>query len=292
MADHRDPSKHHFIPEFYLRGWTGEDGRFERYTRPIPNKIAVRRVFPSETGWLRDLYASPGHELGNYWLETRIFQQIDNNAARTLRKLNGNPSLVSAEERSSWTLFLRSLFHRTPENLRATIASASAIWDETIEELRASYDRRRGPHDPLTFDEYKATRTPLKVHASAQTSLPNLMANPKIGEFLQSLHTRIITLPPEARDFLLSDDPLARSNGLKKNGGHIAIPISPRKLFVSAWQEDFLDEITAMSPGELVKGVNCWVVESARHFVVARDVSQDRFIRNRFGNAPKDPIMN
>jgi Protein of unknown function (DUF4238) len=248
-------------------------------------------VFPSEVGWLKDLYASPGHSLGENWLETRIFQQIDNNAARALRKLNREKPILSSSERTWWTLFLRSLLHRTPENLQATIESGSIIWEETIEELQPIYANLRGHNDPVTFEKYKAKRGPSDVRASVLTILPSLMANPRIGEFFQNLHTQIFTLPDDVCDFLLSDDPLARTNGLMKKDGHFAIPISPRKLFVSAWKREFLQQVSGMAPKELVLGVNSWVVESARHFVVARDTSQDRFIRNRFGRNLKSPIM-
>jgi hypothetical protein len=36
-----DPAKHHYIPEFYLKWWTGHDGRLERYTQPIPGGLGI-----------------------------------------------------------------------------------------------------------------------------------------------------------------------------------------------------------------------------------------------------------
>ena len=291
MPDSKDPTKHHYIPEFMLRWWTGDDGRFERYTRPIPSKIAVRRVFPSETGWMKNLYASPGDSRGEHWLETRLFQVIDNDAAPALRKLNLDPENITGEERSAWTLLLRSLAHRMPDHLRSTVASGEAIWEQTIEELRGIYPTKRGPNDPETFDEYKASRTAEGIRASVLRVLPNIMANPRLGQFLNNLHTRILTLPSGTRDFLLSDDPLMRTNGVMKPDGHIAIPISPRSLFVSTWKVEMLDQIAGMPPRELSKAVNQWQVESARYFVIGRDRSQDQFIRNRFGNDLKQPLL-
>lgn len=292
MPEANDPTKHHYIPEFFLRWWAGEDGRFERYDRPIPSKIMVRRVFPSEAGWMKNLYASPGHNLGPQWLETHIFQVIDNKAAPVLRKLNGDgvPTL-SAEERSAWTIFLRSLSHRTPDYLRATIASGIAVFDETVEELRAVYESLKKEGDPASFEAYKASLTTEDAKRASQKMLPDIMLNPRIGQFLNDLHTRVITLPSYARDFLISDDPLARTNGIMKQDGHIAIPISPRRLFVSTWSKATLQQISNMQPNELVTNVNRWAVESARYFVAARDRSQDRFIRNRFGADLKQPIL-
>lgn len=292
MKPPKDPTKHHYIPEFLLRWWAGPDGRFERYDRPIPSKIMTRRAYPSEAGWFENLYASPGHSLGPQWLETRVFQTIDNLAAPVLRKLNSDPiPALSAEERSAWTVFLRSLSHRTPHYLRSTIASGMAHYQQSVATLRAEYIAWQKDGDPSEFDTYVANLTPEKTRLAALQMLPEIMGNPRVGQFLNSLPTRVITLPKGTRDFLMSDDPMARTNGLKTEHGHIAIPISPRRLFVSTWRPETLQRIVDTPPQQLVANMNRWVVESARYFVAARDRSQDRFIRNRFGVDPKDPIL-
>ena len=154
-APRRDPSKHHYIPEFYLRWWTGEDGRFERYTQPVSGKVAVRRVYPSEAGFRRNLYESPGEpERARFWLETRLFQNIDNRAARALAKLNADPvPMLSVEEMSYWSIFIRSLHHRTPERLQAFRVSGQSEWLQALDEAREEYPRLKGEQDPETFEE-------------------------------------------------------------------------------------------------------------------------------------------
>ncbi|MES2450166.1 MAG: DUF4238 domain-containing protein [Pseudomonadota bacterium] len=77
MGEAQDPTKHHYIPEFFLRQWIGDDRRLERYDRPHPSKIMARRVFPSEVGWIKNLYTSPGDDLGRQWLEKKVFQVIE-----------------------------------------------------------------------------------------------------------------------------------------------------------------------------------------------------------------------
>jgi len=37
----------------------------------------------------------------------------------------------------------------------------------------------------------------------------------------------------------------------------------------------------------IVRQMNIWTVEGARHFVVSRDLRQTRFIENHFGANPK-----
>lgn len=286
------PNKHHYIPEFYLSAWAGDDRKFERYDKPTPSKIMARRVFPSEAGWKKNLYISPEDGHDPQWLESQIFQVIDSRAAIALRKMNADAlQEFLATDRSAWTVFLRSLLHRTPENLGATIAHATEMLNEAIEESRERYPELRGHKDPATYEEFKATMLPDWKRRIALQALPALIANPQIGQFLHNMPTRIFTLPDHTRDFLISDDPLARTNGLEKSDGYIAIPISPRKLFVSAYRRELLDQMAAMKPEALVRMMNIWTVESARHFVAARDRSQDKFIRNRFGKSLKSPLL-
>ena len=104
----------------------------------------------------------------------------------------------------------------------------------------------------------------------------------------ESLSVFPLFSPPEGGvDYLLSDDPLARTNGLKRPDGHLAIPISPRRLAVGVYEQKFLDEFRRLEPRELVRRMNIWTVEGARHFVVSTDRKQTRFIANRFGRNPK-----
>lgn len=87
-----------------------------RYNRPVPNKIMARRVFPSEMGFERNLYRYPDQNPTKAaWLETKVFQRIDDLAAPVLQKLNADlPSQLMSEERPAWSVFVRALFYRTP----------------------------------------------------------------------------------------------------------------------------------------------------------------------------------
>lgn len=292
MPEPKDPSKHHYIPQFYLKWWTGEDGRLERYTRPVPNKVAVRRVFPSETGFSKDLYLSPGEIMReSHWLETRIFQRIDDRAALVMRKLNATPPIdLNAEEQSSWSVFVRTLFYRTPAGLHAVKDTGAREWLSAMEAARERYHVLKGPNDPDNFDDYMAARSREEIERSVINVLPNIFVSEGVGQVLNDLHKRLIDLPRSVPTFLISDDLLSRTNGIMVEGGHFALPISPRRLMVMSWQRETLETIVRLTPTELVTSVNRWVVESARHFVGAVDKTQDRFVRNRFGSDLKIPI--
>jgi hypothetical protein len=285
VKPNQDPAKHHYIPEFYLRRWIGADGRLDRYDRPIPGKIMVRRSYPSEVGFERHLYTSLAEpESQQNWMETRLFQVIDSRAAKTLEKLNQNPApSLSLEDMSYWSVFIRSLHHRTPSRLRDFKTSGHSQWLIAIDKAKSQYSTLKSENDPPTFEEYRLLHTSETVDLLVLRVLPGILFGERVGIFLNNLHKRIYRLPDGLPDYLISDAMLAMSNGLQVAGGHYAIPLSPRSLLIAAYEKDTIVASDEMEPYEMLKAMNRWVVGRARYFVGARDRSQDRFIRNRFG---------
>jgi hypothetical protein len=283
------PHRHHYVPQFYLREWTGPDGKLERYTKPIEGKLDIKRRPTKAVGWWEDLYRAPENDPHkDNFLEWGFFKQLDDRAARVFRLLNSTPiPALSAEEISIWSTFLMSLLHRTPEALAAYKETAGRIYDETVPEVRGRYAELRASNDPETVEEYEASLTAEDRERAVMRNFVSVIVNPKIGNFLNRLHWTAFDRPEDCPDYLLSDDPLARTNGLKKPDGHLAIPVSPRRLAVGVYERKFIDEFRGFEPRELIKRMNTWTVEGARHFVVSTDLRQSRFIKNRFGANPE-----
>lgn len=282
--------KHHYIPEFYTKWWAGTDGRVERFTKH--RHIVDRRVHPARVGWQWDLYQIP-HTDGPeaQAVEERFFRQLDDIASVALKKMNASPMVqLDVRETSAWSVFMMSLLHRTPEYLSATKETSRRMWQEMIPEVRERYETLRTSTDPETFEEYVAQRDPAETDRSLMWNLPHLIANARIGSVLNQMEWHALDVPVAEPSLLLSDDPLARTNGILNPGGHLAMPLSPRRLLVVAHEADTMRSIDRMPIRQLVKNMNKWTVESARHFVVATDLSQAPFIRKRFGTNPKTPL--
>jgi Protein of unknown function (DUF4238) len=77
------PKKHHYLPEFMLRSWAGQDGKFVRYMPVHDGRLDKKRVFPSQAGFELDLYTIQGFE--DPWkatsLEHSFFAPLDTHAA-------------------------------------------------------------------------------------------------------------------------------------------------------------------------------------------------------------------
>lgn len=252
----------------------------------------VRRVFTSEVGFVKDLYASPGVEPSkSQWLESEFLQQIDSKAARCLAKmLQSPPRNLNDVEQSAWSVFIRTLHHRSPEALRATQFHGMRIWEETVRGLGDRYQELRTETDPATLDEYIESHSQAEVYRAVLEFFPSTMMSDRVGQFLNDLQRVVIEIDENVPNLLISDAIPIRTNGLANRGGHYAIPLSPTRLLVAAHEDETLRLIKGLSAKDLVTSVNSWIVERAKRFVGATDRKQDRFVRNRFGKSPIDPV--
>jgi hypothetical protein len=287
------PRQHHYIPRFLLSGWTTGDGRLIRYEMPRPGKLFQSRRYPSEVGFVRNLYRYPG-VVGpeEQWLEHHVFQRIDDAAAKVLTRMLGpTPISLTPSEGSAWIRFVLSLMFRTPANLLFAKAAAGRIEDRLMNEIRERYDELKGPNDPLTYAEFLAAQHPHAKERSALEMLPGMMSHERIGQYMINMRWHVMDLDPACPPLLLSDDPLARTNGIGVTAGHLAMPISPGRLLVMSNSAKTGATLRSIGMRELARAMNRWTVESARCFVAAPDRLQERFIENRFGKEPKDGIM-
>jgi Protein of unknown function (DUF4238) len=99
------PRKHHYVPVFYLKQWTGPDGRLCEYKR-----VAGRRTFPAGTAYQKDLYRLEGvPDALAQAVESKFMHLVDTEANYALDKIvSGDTSPWDARMRSAWARFLSS----------------------------------------------------------------------------------------------------------------------------------------------------------------------------------------
>lgn len=123
----------HYLPQFYQRRWTGDDGRLEVFERPRDVVVAHRR-FPRETGKERGIYAVPmaPDDAANS-LEDRFWRLIDQCGADGLTVLEADAAaVVPALERERFAIFLLSLTFRDPSSIARIDRSARALRDRLL----------------------------------------------------------------------------------------------------------------------------------------------------------------
>ncbi|RYE55229.1 MAG: DUF4238 domain-containing protein [Hyphomicrobiales bacterium] len=277
------PSKHHYIPECYLKAWSSDGGRFCEFKRGYANRVRRRWTSPGGTGYALDLYAIPelGENSGD--IESLFLRMVDTRAAALLDRLrNDDPRDFDARDRSVWATFLMSLLLRNPESIGAIKAAIVERWNAPRPELQKLYeDHYKKDGDPDSVDEYLARDGSNGAYRLLYDMIPDVMTHKRVGTFIVNMHWRVVTVPMGVREFLTSDRPIITTNGLAIEDGHLAIPISPRKLFIASRAKAIADQIVGMRSKDLVARTNQLIVERAKKFVFATDQQQARFIENR-----------
>lgn len=285
------PRKHHYLPEFLLRSWSDPNGRIARYVPVHNGQLDKKRVFPSQAGFKLDLYTVPGFESG--WkstsLEHSFFAPLDTHAALAHQTLVQTGRATTSELRSGWAAFLSSLLIRSPHDLDATIEEFDKIISEDPEGIEESYQSLKKPEDPPTLIEWIKARDPNFKRKSTLIIIQQMILNFDRNNYLVKIRWSVVDVSMSKYKLLISDAPII-FRPLKLENGHIALPLSPTKLFLASEFSEFHQEVSNANATKLVELVNQQIVGCARFFVCSHCDSQDRFIRNRFGTMSRSTI--
>jgi hypothetical protein len=272
--------KHHYIPVFYLKQWTGADGRLCEFSRPY-DRVKPRRVHPDGTGYVHGLYSIPGlsPDLAQI-VETNFMKVTDNWAARALRiLLAASSSQLSVDERSGWSRFITSLVLRNPESVDRHKVAGQAVVDRA---LRISEEAATPQQD-----ESRAGR------ASA-ILLQSVIDSPRIGSYMNGMRWVVLHIPSPKFLLLTSDRPVIMTNGLAYENSQILLPISPHHVFVAtnnAKTENYIRDI--MRRQQLIQQINDRVARQSRKFVYGFSDAQLSFVSARLGmKYTADPLEN
>ena len=100
--------RHHFIPQFLSKLWTGNDGKLCEYSRPH-NELVMRRKAPKAVGFEFDLYNLPGAIPDDRaFSEDKFFAIADQRACDALRIML-NASVIPSFRKSKKTAELVGL---------------------------------------------------------------------------------------------------------------------------------------------------------------------------------------
>lgn len=278
--------RHHYLPCFYLSRWTtAEDGRLCEFSRPY-KEVKPKRVFPAGTAFEEDLYVIPGlPDERRHALEKQFFGSIDQQAKDISDLMLQGQAILPSEPtgRSSWFSFLMSLRQRNPEAVAEHKVTARQFLDKSLQKLEADYRTLRGPTDPPTYAEFEArTRSTGRFEQAVTMALQDTITLRRSGTEVIRMRWFIYTAPPTGHRFLTSDRPLVMTNGLLVPDAHIALPISPRRLFVAVRNLRTIDKFSEMG-NKVVDRVNDMVARAAVRFVYSTDDSSLRFVENRLG---------
>lgn len=283
--------RHHYIPKFWIKRWANDEGLVERYRKHSDGSLDVLLRPPKSVGYWQDLYKLPEGLPQDVSLEDLFFKKVDDHASKLFhRLLEYGDVQLTGQEAGTLAVFVLSLLHRTPKGFHAVIDASEKMFNEIDDELSQRYSEIRGENDPPTYEEYRSREGDGAARRTFFRNFPKMILSENMVEFIGRLHWHRLTRPSNCHELLLSDDPLIRTNGLKKKDGHIAFPLSPDHLLAGFYDSNFASEVLSSPPREIFREANLQAAASANDFVVSRRRNQTRFIENHFGSRPRPSL--
>ncbi|YCI07065.1 DUF4238 domain-containing protein (plasmid) [Ensifer sp. D2-11] len=291
--------RHHFIPQFYLRPWLGDDNKLQEFGRVPPSgQIRSRRMGTASVGFAMNLYTLPGvTEDTQQNVEREFYGAVDRTAAAVRDKLLAGSTSLTKQERHDWARFILSLEGRHPEEMARLKAIVAQHVKDPTPEMRAAYLKMRLDRQPKDWDELTSSLFDGAPELMAIMGSTKLIANAPSLVFIENLHWYVLDTSEVTRKLITSDRPVIFTGGIAHYEGHIALPISPDKLFVATSYKEFGEGLRRWPQGRLVRECNRAIIGQARHHVygvdasilaeVRRQMSKDEF--SSLVPAPKKP---
>ena len=243
----RPDQKHHYLPVFYLRQWSGEDGRLCEFSRPY-GAVKPRLTHPDGTGYVRGLYRIDGlpPETMNV-IEAQFLKPTDGLAADALKALATGTPFAKSQMRYSWTRFILSLMLRYPEAI-------DAMKLQLRENVRKIYAETWKETDPPTFEEYEAQTGNDEMARLHGKLLMDLMQDSKMGRLIFGMHWGVISFSHSEHILLTSDRPVI-SNIFPLSANHVCLPIGPERMFFACGTEAAEREMCGQDPRSVMRGI-------------------------------------
>nr|WP_320144107.1 DUF4238 domain-containing protein [uncultured Cohaesibacter sp.] len=250
--------RQHFVPRFYLRNFCDADGYIWTHDSRCGD---ARRSTPENTGFETNIY-SPLAEDGERFDEIEGFlADVESSAAPLLTRL-GNGEQLDADEKVTISLFIASMFVRSPAQIRqfAALAGDTASWmTATHVEGDLISKQKRGEDTQLEEGvlDYLARKDALKVSVDRRAGLMSFLQldpisrqiNEMTWSFEISKDVELITSDNSV--FWVAAEKIPRSPygfGLAHRHAVIPFPLSPSRVLridhgnLRPWQTHLMDK--------------------------------------------------
>ena len=276
--------KHHYIPCFYTKRWTGADGKLCVYSRPHKEVVTYRK-YPTAVGYKDDLYTLTGlRPESRTVLEDKFFKIVDQRASDASDyMLNNQTTKVPGELRNAFTRLLIGFFHRTPDRVEEITEALAKELEPVLEGVIAEF--RSGARGPVPTEvELEEIATNWRRDARTRMwgqSLARLVNSDMLGPAIVNMQWRVRRFRTLNYDLLTSDKPLIATNGFAHKEGHLVLPLGPRTLFIATNNNATTRAILSQSENQLARKANDQIVRQAKQFVYGVDDGQKSFVAAR-----------
>ncbi|WP_309383387.1 DUF4238 domain-containing protein [Cerasicoccus frondis] len=277
-----DPKKHHFLPQFYLRGFANDAKKLFMFEKKAGTKSIATCV--ENSGAKRDYHVLDfnGRERDRKSVELKL-SAIEGRQAEMLKQLKAAPTHIDCWH-EDLVFFTSLMYHRVPayksfiENQLREIANAGARMlfragelSEPPEEIKALI-REKGD------DIFDAKISNWKV---IEQMLIQAESSPII-QLLSQMNFDLIVLKDEAYQFITSDTPVTLyspnhdpkspyGKGFSDPSIEVALPLSNRSLLLFRHSSERIPHITE----DYVRHINQRVIVNSLRFIYTKHQSEE-----------------
>lgn len=269
--------RHHYVPQFLLKRWQDDSGKVHVFSVKNGKLVSSKRM-PKWTGFENDLYAIVANAigLGSDVLERKIFSPLDNNAAKTLEKLERH-EVLTEDDHIAWTFFMSSLRVRQPDVLDFLRKEGGQLVRQFLAEADA---KTLGPGQ-MSSEQWFGENLPGAIDAIRLTNIiPRMITHDEVTETFGSLKWWFREFAETDAPLILSDMPLHWEGGFKNPEFFIQLPIGPHRLFFGTRSEKTEQILSNIEPADLIARANRTSLASASQRVWAQsDAPAREFIQ-------------
>ncbi|HRJ59704.1 MAG TPA: DUF4238 domain-containing protein [Azospirillaceae bacterium] len=268
-----DPTNHHWLPQFLMRRWCGDDKLVNRFYRPH-SKVVFGRKSPKSLGSKKNLYTSEWKRArDSFYIEKDIFtRSIDEPASIIIEKIiKYGIEFISNKERRAFSQFITTLFHRVRQNNFSTDESKEFIdFDEYVKKAKSDSSSIKDESDQYILDYYNNNIKGAWKHIWITAFLEHSVSC-EMTQDLYNMEWHI--LKNETVEYVLGDNPV-QIFGKNSKLMSVTIPISPNLAFIASKKDYFDKDVIFKKEFREIFVIqqNRKQFETARDFVISCDL--------------------
>ncbi len=273
-------AEHHFVPRFLLEQWhTPPDGKLSSF-RWAGTKLVSHRYKAKSVAKERHLYSlGRSSEEPDVQVEKNFWgPQVDDPAATVHAKmLRYGLNALGPDDRIIWARFLVGLMLRVPGMVRRIRERGREVLSASLDEAPEDYLEIRGVETPETLREWVDAHMPDALDDLGVMTLPQLVFSEKLNPVFLQATWGIRSVHPARFDLLVGDKPLIIGGSLGASF-LVALPISPKKIFLALNDKATLVNIQKKDANSFVRASNRSMVTAAETYVYSTGEAQATFI--------------
>jgi Protein of unknown function (DUF4238) len=276
--------RHHFVPDFLLKHWTGSDSKLSYFTWRSDGVLHTDRCGSRGAGYEEHLY-SQNHPSG--YKDTSIERDVLTALVDTpgapvhVKLLNGELGNLTSPERETWSRFLVAQLVRVPSMIQYLCDAGRQLMLADIEDIDPP-DEIKEQLGNLTLQQYLETSGAWRLDNASKRAIEHVIKSPQINRVFLEAHWAVHTVTHSNLDLVIGDRPLLLEGRMTETF-LFTLPLSPKSLFFAANDGGIIRNIAAHNKRDVVCTINKESTAVAAKYVYATDAQQkamvDRYLR-------------